>query len=826
MNKKEFAEWAGESIIYLDGAIGSNLMIGGMPAGVCPEKWILEHPDVLIKLQSAYVEAGSNIILAPTFTANRVKLSEYGLQDQINEITLELVNLTRKAVGNKAYIAGDITMTGCSLSPIGNMDFEELVEIYKEQIRALLKAGVDMLFIETMMSLQETRAALIAAKESCDIPVLCSLTFEADGRTLYGTDAKTAAIVLSSLGADAVGVNCSTGPADMIDIVKCMAEVVDIPIIAKPNAGLPQVDREGQTCYSIGPVQFANEMILLKEAGASLLGGCCGSNPDYIQKCVNRIGMKRSYLIKKKYSIRYLTSERQTLAFGLHDHFFVIGERINPTGKKKLQESLKEGNMEIVKDFAEEQEACGAKILDINVGMGGIDEKAVMLKVIEEVSTVTNLPLSIDSSNIAVIEEALRRYPGRALVNSVSYEKEKFDKLLPIVKKYGAMFILLPLSDTGLPANIAEKKDVIHKIESRALELGLCKEDIIVDGLVNTVGANKNAALDVLETIQYCKEAGFATTCGLSNISFGLPERSFVNTAFITMAIAKGLSTAIANPSQELLIGCAFASDILLNKENADLEYIQYTDLLKQKKLLQGESGEIKTVPMSQVKIVCSDTNRKDFDSVSQKLYEAVLKGNKSGVVQLTNDALQQGKEPKVLLDQVLMPAIQTVGDFFDKGKYFLPQLIAGAEAMKYAIEVLEPLMRTDNDMNHMPVIIIATVQGDIHDIGKNLVALMLKNYGYRVIDLGKDVSKEKIIEAAIVNNASIIALSALMTTTMKQMETVIEYAKKQGVKAKVIVGGAVLTQDYAESIGADGYSKDAQEAVKLVGKLLEQLKK
>lgn len=826
MKKQEFAEWAGKSIIYLDGAIGSNLMKAGMPAGVCPEKWILEHPDVLIKLQSAYVEAGSNIILAPTFTANRLKLSEYGLQDQINEITLELVNLTRKAVGKKAYIAADISMTGCSLAPIGNMDFEELVDIYKEQIQALLKAGVDMLVIETMMSLQETRAALIAAKECCDIPVLCSLTFEADGRTLYGTDAKTAAIVLSSLGADAVGLNCSTGPADMIEIVKCMAEVVDIPIIAKPNAGLPHVDSEGETCYSIDSENFANEMILLKEAGASLLGGCCGTDPDYIRKCVEKMGYKRSKMLKKNHNIRYLTSERQTLSFRLADRFFVIGERINPTGKKKLQESIKAGNMEIVKNFAEEQEACGAKVLDINVGMGGIDEKAVMLKVIEEVSTVTNLPLSIDSSNIAVIEEALRRYPGRALVNSVSYEKEKFDKLLPIVKKYGAMFILLPLSDKGLPENSAEKKEIIHKIEARALELGLCKEDIIVDGLVNTVGANKNAALEVLETIQYCKEAGFATTCGLSNISFGLPERSYVNTAFLTMAIAKGLSMAIANPSQELLMGCAFASDILLNKDDADLEYIQYADLLKQKKLLQGESGVVKTVPMSQIKTENKDTDKTNFDSASQKLYEAVIKGNKSGIIQITNDALQQGKDPKTLLDQVLMPAIQTVGDFFDKGKYFLPQLIAGAEAMKLAIEVLEPLMFTEKNADHMPVIIIATVQGDIHDIGKNLVALMLKNYGYKVIDLGKDVSKEKIIEAAIENDASIIALSALMTTTMKQMETVIQYAKEQGVKAKVIVGGAVLTQDYADLIGADGYSKDAQEAVKLAGMLLKQLKK
>lgn len=826
MNKRDFAKWADESVIYLDGATGSNLMKAGMPAGVCPEKWILEHPDVIIELQSAYVEAGSNIIFAPTFTSNCIKLSEYGLQDRLHDIIYDLVNLSKQAANGKAYIAGDITMTGCSLAPLGNMEFEDLVDIYKEQVQALVKAGVDMLVIETMMSLQETRAALIAAKESCELPVLCSLTFEKDGRTLYGTDAKTAAVVLASLGADAVGVNCSTGPADMIEIVKSMAEVTNIPIIAKPNAGIPQVNQEGQTCYSTDAEDFANEMMLLKDAGASILGGCCGTNPEYIKKCIDKIGYKRCKPENKEAHVRYLSSERHTHAFTLEDRFFVIGERINPTGKKKLQEALRSDDMEMVKELAEEQEACGARVLDINVGMGGIDEKAVMLKVLDEVSTVTNLPLSIDSSNIAVIEAALRRYPGRALVNSVSYEKEKFEKLLPIVKKYGAMFILLPLSDKGLPESIEEKKEIIHKIEARALELGMCKEDIIVDGLVNTVGANKKAALDVLETIAYCKNEGYATTCGLSNISFGLPERSFVNTAFLTMAIANGLSTAIANPSQEQLMGCAFASDILLNKEDADLDYIQYTEILKQRQVRQKDKIANVTVPVNEIKAENTELNCMDFDPIEQKLFDAVLKGNKSGIAQLTKDALQQGKDPKQILDQVLMPAIQKVGDNFDKGKYFLPQLIAGAEAMKLAIEILEPLMQVQSNSNNMPVIVIATVQGDIHDIGKNLVALMLKNYGYRVIDLGKDVPKEKIIETAITNNASIIALSALMTTTMKQMEAVIQFAKEKGVKAKIIVGGAVLTQDYADLIGADGYSKDAQDAVKLAGRLLEQLQK
>lgn len=848
MTKQEFADLTAENIVYLDGATGSNLMKAGMPAGVCPEQWILEHPMVLQKLQERYVEAGSNILYAPTFTANRLKLAEYGLQDKLLEMTRNLVGISKRAADGRAFVAGDITMTGEQLSPIGTLDFEDLVLVYKEQIAALVKAGVDMLVVETMMSLQEARAALIAAKESCELPVLVTMTFEADGRTLFGTDALTAAVVLESLGADAIGANCSTGPAAMRDVISSMAGAVRIPVIAKPNAGIPYVDAQGNTCYDMDDKTFAEEMRLLEEAGASILGGCCGTGPAYIRRLKETLGNKRNPREDedRKKGVRYLASERQTVAFSLEDPFIVIGERINPTGKKKLQEALREGSLELVKDFAEEQEACGAKILDVNMGMGGIDEKEMMLRALEEISMVTSLPLSLDSSHVAVLEEALRRYPGRALVNSVSYEKEKFEKLLPIVKKYGAMFILLPLSDEGLPANLEEKKQIIQTIWERAKDLGFRKEDIVVDGLVNTVGANKKAAVDTLETIRYCKAQGFATVCGLSNISFGMPERSYVNTAFLTMAIQSGLTMAIANPSQELLMGCAFASDLLLNKEDADMRYIAYADVIKERRLkkeqeallmpkqtAQGGSGERKGEnPQNQGtgsgsgKIKAEDGGETSgLSPDKQKLREAVLKGNKKGIAALTREALRLGAEPKELLDEVLLPAINTVGDYFDSGRYFLPQLIAGAEAMKLSIEVLEPLMLKEQSQEDMPVIVIATVEGDIHDIGKNLVALMLKNYGFQVVDLGKDVPKEKIIEAAKTHHASIIALSALMTTTMKQMEQVIAYAREQGVTAKFMVGGAVITEEYAREIGADGYSKDAAEAVKLAGRLLGQLK-
>ncbi len=514
---------------------------------------------------------------------------------------------------------------------------------------------------------------------------------------------------------------------------------------------------------------------------------------------------------------RFLTSERQTIAFGLSDNFIIVGERINPTGKKKLQAALKEGSMELVTEFAESQEACGAGILDVNMGMSGIDEKAMMLKAIETVSGVTSLPLSIDSSHVDVLEAALRRYPGRALINSISFEKAKVDALLPVAKKYGAMFILLPLSDEGLPKDLDEKINIIEAVQEKALALGLTKEDIVVDGLVATVGANKNAALETLSTIRYCKEKGLATICGLSNISFGLPERSFVNAAFLTMAIREGLTMAIANPSQELLMSCAFASDLLLNKENADIRYIQLMDAVKEKREALGETAQKETgIRLKQQAVEAK------AQSPEEKLRADVLKGNRDHIVEDTKKALTQGLEAKTLLDEVLLPAINEVGELFDRGKYFLPQLIASAEAMKASIEHMEPILLQDNTGEDMPTVVIATVEGDIHDIGKNLVALMLKNYGFHVIDLGKDVPKERIIEAAREHNAQVIALSALMTTTMQQMRHVIDYAKSQQVDAKIIVGGAVITQEYADEIGADGYSRDAAEAVKLTKRILK----
>ena len=820
MTKQEFQTLFHNHPIFLDGATGTNLMKAGMPAGVCPEAWILEHPDVIISLQRAYAEAGSNIVYAPTFTANRIKLKEYGLENRLEEINSSLVALSRQAVGTKALVAGDLTMTGRQLSPIGDLDFEELVDVYKQQIRSLEKAGVDLLVVETMMSLQECRAALIAAKETTDLAVMVSLTFEADGRTLFGSDAASAAIVMESLGAAAVGANCSTGPDQMTDVIRSMAAVTTIPIIAKPNAGLPSVSEDGTTQYDMDADTFAENMIRLMTCGASVLGGCCGTTPEFIRLLTEKTrntaldqlrDAEGASVIRRPDGIRYLTSERGYLAFGLDDPFMIVGERINPTGKKKLQAQLRENNLDMVCDFVQQQENDGASVLDVNVGMSGVDEKSLMLKVLDEVTMLTALPLCIDSSDAQVMESALRRYPGRALINSISLEKGKAEKFLPIAQKYGAMFILLPVGKNGLPRDNEEKKQTILELTKLAEGYGLGLQDIVVDGLVATVGADPDAAMNTLDTIRFCHDHGYATICGLSNISFGLPERSYINAAFLTMAVAGGLTMAIANPSQELLVNSAFASDLLRNKDGADLRYIQRMQRYQKETSEQPQKmqpQETSALPQEQ--------------RLMKVLYEDVLNGSRRNIVRDTQKAVEGGCVPQEILDQVLMPAINEVGDLFDKGTYFLPQLISSAETMKMSIGYLEPLLKTeDGQAEEMPVIVIATVHGDVHDIGKNLVALMLKNYGFKVIDLGKDVPAEKIIDTAITENAAVIGLSALMTTTMQEMKNVIRLAQNKGCKSRIMIGGAVVTQDFADEIGADAYADDAADAVRVVKKIL-----
>lgn len=813
MTREEFLALVKKGPMILDGATGTNLQKAGMPVGVCPEQWILENEEVLIDLQRRYVEAGTNILFAPTFTANRVKLSEYGLENELESMNRRLVTVSKRAAAGKALIAGDLTMTGEQLYPLGEMQFEELVEIYKEQVRAIAAAGVDLFVVETMMSLQECRAAVFAIREICELPIMVSLTYNEDGRTLYGTDPATAVVVFESLGVDAIGMNCSSGPEAMLEPVAKMAEYARIPILAKPNAGMPELC-DGATVYNTSPEEFASAGRRLIEAGASIIGGCCGTTPEYIRALKSAVaGM--SVMAKLPPKRRILSSERKSVEINLDGNFMVIGERINPTGKKKLQAELKEGSLNLVRSMALEQEENGAQILDINMGMNGIDEKEMMLRTIYEVTTTVDCPLCIDSSHVDIIEEALRIYPGRALINSISLEKEKIEKLLPVAKKYGAMFILLPLSDEGLPENSEEKHRIIRTILEEAVRIGMDKEDIIVDGLVATIGANPKAALECFETFSYCKnELSLPTVCGLSNISFGLPERIYVNTAFLTMAIANGLTMAIANPSQELLMNAAFASDMLLDKAESDIRYIKRMNFLAEQ-----YAGTERIVVRA---AAGSKQEEKQENSLDNAVFQCVLKGNKNTILEEVQKELANGAKPDEIINSYLIPAINEVGELFDKKKYFLPQLISSANTMKTAVEYLEPML-AQGCGEKKATIVVATVEGDIHDIGKNLVVLMLKNYGYHVIDLGKDVPAEVIVDMAMKEQAEVIGLSALMTTTMMRMKDVVVVAKERGCSCKIVIGGAAITESFAEEIGADGYSKDAAECVRLVERLLQE---
>lgn len=802
MDRSVFRQLIDSRLLFLDGATGSNLMKAGMPVGVCPEKWILDHPSALIKLQQSYIKAGTNILLAPTFTANRIKLAEYGLEKDIESINKRLVALSKQAVANegfRGYVAGDMTMTGKQLEPIGTLSLDELIDVYKEQATYLYEAGVDLFFIETMMSLAETRAAVIAIKEVCDLPILASLSFNEDGKTLFGSTPEASVVVLQSLGVDAVGINCSTGPKQMVPLIERMLKYAQVPVFAKPNNGMPELI-DGETVYTMTPEEFAGYGRMLVDAGVSLIGGCCGSTPKHIE-VLKKTVRNASKVIHKPESTRVLASESVALPIELDSRFLVIGERINPTGKKKLQEELRAGKLDMVSTMAEEQTACGADILDVNMGTNGIDELEMMKKAIFEVISVSDRPLCIDSSHIEVIEAALRLYPGRALINSISYEEKKCRPLMKLAAKYGAMCILLPLSDEGIPETMEAKIDIIHKLLKVAEEEGVSRDSLVIDGLVATVGAQKNAAIMTLDTIAYCKnELKIPTVCGLSNISFGLPERINVNTAFLTMAIMKGLTMAICNPAQSTLMNAAFASDLLIAKSGSDNVYVE------------------RVIPVS---VDASKTEKAVGDISGSKIYLDVVKGNKNSIVADVKEAIDNKVDPQSIIDNDLIPAVNKVGELFEQKKYFLPQLIAGATAMDLAVEYITPLLTSKGDGKVKGTVVMATVEGDIHDIGKNLVVLMLKNYGYNVIDLGKDVPADVIFAAAKEHNADVIGLSALMTTTMMRMKDVVDKVKKDKLPYKVIVGGAVVSQNFADEIGADGYSKDANEAVKVVDKLL-----
>lgn len=803
MKKASISELINNRIVILDGATGTELQKRGMSGGECPEVWCLEHPSVLEGIHSEYVDAGSDIITTCTFGANELKLGQYGRGD-VRGINRDLARTAKRAAAGKALVAGDIGPTGTFFEPFGSLPFERAVGIFKEQVKGLLEGGVDLFIIETMMDIQEARAALIAVRETTDLFTIVTMTYEKDGRTLNGTDPVSALITLQSLGADAFGCNCSTGPEAMLPLISEMKRYAKVPLVAQPNAGLPRLV-EGKTVFDMEPARFGEFGKKFAAGGVNLMGGCCGTDPRHIAALKEAVGADRPYAPLRD-SIAALSSARGHLILEPGAPLAIIGERINPTGKKVLKEALSRDlaaeRHALIRDMARDQEKQGADLLDVNVGVPGIDETKMMREVVGLLARATDLPLVIDSPDVETLEAALRLYPGRALVNSISAEREKLRRLLPVAAKYGAMFILLPITDREVPETARVRKRIIRRVLKAAERRGFTPEDIVIDGLVMTVAANPGAALETLDTVAWCAEKlKMRTVLGLSNVSFGMPERKWINAAFLAMACARGLTMAIANPSNEEFMNIKTAADVLSLKDKDARRYIErFSEAASAKPKEQAGAPE----QLSPV----------------QNVYRAILDGNREEMLFLLERAVACGIEAFSLIDEIMIPAVTEVGRLFEQRTYFLPQLIASAEAMQAGVAYLEPLLRRDDTVRSPGTVLLATVEGDIHDIGKNIIALILKNHGYEVIDLGKDVSAGRIVDEARRIRPDVIGLSALMTTTMPRMREVIDLAKKEGIAGAFMVGGAVVTGDFARSIGAH-YARDGVEAVRTVRKLI-----
>lgn len=786
VNGLTLLEYLKERIMLLDGAMGTYLHQKGMGPGVSPEAFALSNPKLIMDVNRAYIDAGAKAVSACTLGGNAYKLKELKLDGDVYSINRRLTEITAEAAGDDAFVLADIGSTGMFIAPLGELEFEQAVEAYKEQIKAIADGGADFIAIETMIDIQETRAAVIAAKECCDLPVAASMTFS-EGRTLTGTSPAAAAITLIAAGADIVGLNCSTGPEQMLPFVASMKEVSCVPLFVKPNAGMPCIVN-GKTHFNMHTKEFSGYIKPLCEAGANLIGGCCGTDPDFICAAAEEIrGLKPMPWLNGLPPA--VTSVSDEVYIGRE--FRVIGERINPTGKPKLKEALKNENYYEVLDMALEQKDSGAHILDVNVGMPEIDELKTMKGAIEAIATQAKLPLSIDSSKPEVIEKALRIYPGRALLNSVSTKAESLEKLLPIVKRYNPMFILLPIGDGGIPQTAKGRIEEIEKAYEKIKREGIDKGSILVDGLAMAVSSEQGAAKETMEVIEWCGKNGFNTVLGVSNSSFGLPERKFLNSAYLVMAMGKGLTTAIINPNDALMMDMRHAAEALTG---SDAGFSRYIKRFSETHIPEQEAKDIS---------------------------EAVLTGKKKSIAAMIETEIGKGSSPEQIINGMIIPALQKVGELYEQKVYFLPHLIYSAEAARAAFDHLEKHYITGSQEVKKKVI-IATVKGDIHDIGKNLVAMLLRNHGFSVTDLGKDVPAETIVAAAAKEDADIIGLSALITTTAVEMEGVIALARKEGLRAGIMVGGAVVTEKYAKSIGADAYAADAAGAVREAARLTE----
>ena len=796
MTRSEFRHLAADRILLLDGATGTELAKLGMPAGVCPELWVAEHPETICAIHRAYIAAGSDIVYAPTFGGNRCKLAEFGLDGRLHELVCELVKIT-KANAPDALVFGDISSTGKFVEPYGELPFDEAVAIFREAAQAMVAGGADGIAIETMMDLQEARAALLGVREAApDLPVIVTMTFEPHGLSLTGAHPVAALNALQALGADAFGCNCSSGPQEMAQIISQLLPYAKIPLVAKPNAGLPHLDRSGKTVFPMAPAEFGTFAPVLAGAGAAILGGCCGTTPEHISQLAQ--AAKNLAVPQKNTPVPLVSSVNKFVPVTVAAPFTVIGERINPTGKKAFQAELREGKTDMVLDFALQQTAAGAQILDVNMGLTGIDETQMMLRSLTRLLKTVPAPLCIDSTDPATVEAALRLYPGRALLNSISAEKKRLTEVLPIAAKYGAMLILLPLTDEGIPATAAERMAVTETILAECRKYGYSESDVCVDALIMAVSADPGAANTALEFISMCSARGIPTVCGLSNVSFGMPNRALLNQTFLGMAMGRGLNLAIANPLSGALMEMALAGSALRGLDPKMAAFLEkFSGAVPEKNAFAAEK------------------------TPQESLTASILLGDADAVPGKVQALLDGGMKPDAILNSILIPAITEVGRKYEAKEFFLPQLIAGAEAMQSGTAVLEKLLAGSGESTGTKHrMILATVKGDIHDIGKNIVAVVMRNYGFEVIDLGKDVPPEAILDHAAEKQVKLIGLSALMTTTMGAMRETVALARQRNMDVKFIVGGAVVDQLFADEIGA-AYARDPMSAVRCARELL-----
>ena len=789
-------------IHIFDGAMGTMLQAGGLKPGGCPELMNVENPEVVKNIHRAYIEAGSTIIETNTFGASTLKLEHYGLADRTYELNAAAVKIAKEAAAGRAKVAGSMGPTGRFVVPLGDLEFEAAYQCFAEQAQALAEAGADYLIIETCIDIQEMRAALLAAKDTApDVPVICQLSYSEDGRTVTGTDPQSAAIILAAMGADIIGVNCSLGPEQLVPIVRTLAENCEVPISVQPNAGMPYLEN-GETVFPMGPEDFGRWGTKLLEAGATYLGGCCGTTPAHIAALAQTVKNANEPERPKRPKRLWLASRSKSVCIDKDIPTRLIGERINPTGRKKLAAEIREGSFLSVKKEALNQVKAGAQLLDVNMGVGGIDQPAAMKHAITEISQLTDAPLAIDTSDAKALEAGLRAYPGRALINSVSAEKERIAEFLPLAKKYGAAILCLPITDDGVPKTAQDRLETIRGIIKAAKENGLDDGDFLLDALVMTISADANACREVLRTLAlYREELGYPSTMGLSNISFGLPNRPLINSTFFTMCLAAGLDAPIMNPYDDSMQQALKASAALLGHDPNGLAFSKdEANLSVPKKAAVAKETILATLPA---------------------IKQAVIEGEKDDVAPLVEKAIQEGHSANEITEQALTAAMTEIGEDFGAGRMFLPQVLLSAETMRAAFNKLKELIPASANAENGTVV-IATVKGDVHDLGKNITGALLANSGFKLIDLGKDVDSTDIVKAAIENNADIVGLCALMTTTMVQIDKVIADLKAAGCNAKVMVGGAAVTQEYADSAGADAYAPDGVKAVELAKGLVK----